>query len=678
MDAYASCTRPSPSARFALHRCTPHLVTGRPTPRPRQYLRESERKADDSSHGRNGDAPKSMAEAPARAVSSSEVCSECAPDDEPTTMTIKSTCRKVEFAHGVQQLKAHPGARRYSQDGAFHSKDSRLSEVSLDQLQRGVGSDGHAIDVSSSTPSSSLTQSTGPRYMRTYELVSRLESDIFPRTFLYQTETGEVETELFGDLLPLMKAIIDEDPILRKQLYSQQVKIRARRKLFDERERVDTRARRPHRRSSVGKSSAAVAPRDRRKRLSLPSISTAAPTRLLGGADADMRPERATKPRERRGSAGDVLDHAQACRPCSAPRQGSPCSTEFFEPSRAQLPVGALKKCTSFSAEGVAATALHQSSTAGGSTVAPTRMSSAMRHRLSFTDSSLGEARRMSATELFRGEQKRSAQLQLRRRWSFSGNYACIRAGEGHEGDASIVSDVCTGVGLADRMTLANTVANSRRRAMWLDGEREYAIQSQRTTVSQAQRKREWSRKKWKGAGSLVRLSQTVGGGADRASLGEPSLMSRASWRMHSRYSSRGSFFGRRSSYGEHGEADLAEDGVSLFDIVNEPSCVDMKRISGARHQWQQTAEQVCAELRRSSQGAAHGHQSTWKAGHSFRGSGRNSIANFVSGASRAGAAPASSDGPRSSATGRVCRRSVLSAFTSNAALRTPPPSAAT
>jgi len=634
-----------------------------------KYLRESERKARGTSDSQNGDAHKSRVKAPARAVSGSEVCAECTPEDEPSTMAIKSTCRKVEFAHGVQQLKAHPAARRYSQEGAFHSKDSRLSEVSLDQLQRGVSPDGNGIDGASSAPSASPTHSTGPRYMKTYELVSRLEADIFPRTFLYQTETGEVETELFGDLIPLMKAIIDEDPVLRKQLYSQQVKIRARRKLFDERERTETR--RARRRSSVGTS--AVGPRDRRRRLSLPSNSLAVPTRLCGGAEAGTHVEQATKPRGRRGSAGDVLDLAHA-RPRSVQlRQGSPFSTELFEQSRAQLPAGALQKCISLSAERITATTLQQSSAAGGGVVAPTRLSSAMRHRLSFSESSLGRVRKMSATELFKAEQKQSAQLLLRRRWSFSGNYACVRAGENHEADMPGELEILTGVGLADRMTVANTIADARRHAMWLDGEREYAVQSQRTTISQAQRKREWSRKKWKGASSLVRLSQTVSGGAESGSLGEQSLMSRAGWRMYSRYS-RGSFFDRNSS---SGEADMGEGGASLFAILSEPSCVDMNRISNARHQWQQTAEHVCAELRRSSQGAAHGRRSTWKAGNSFRGPACNSTDDFTRNATPASAVPAATDGVRGGFD-RGNRRSVLSAFTSSAALRSPPPASST
>ena len=37
-----------------------------------------------------------------------------------------------------------------------------------------------------------------------------------------------------------------------------------------------------------------------------------------------------------------------------------------------------------------------------------------------------------------------------------------------------------TGTGVDDRLTIATTLSLSRRRAEWLDGEKEYALDSQR------------------------------------------------------------------------------------------------------------------------------------------------------------------------------------------------------
>ena len=102
--------------------------------------------------------------------------------------------------------------------GNLRNSNSSLAEESQSQMK-----------------SSRLSARTRAR-MHEYELIAQFESDVFPREFQFTTEehpSGAVLANLFGDLIPLMKTIIEQDSQLRALLNQQRSRLHARRKQFE-------------------------------------------------------------------------------------------------------------------------------------------------------------------------------------------------------------------------------------------------------------------------------------------------------------------------------------------------------------------------------------------------------------------------------------------------------------
>jgi hypothetical protein len=81
---------------------------------------------------------------------------------------------------------------------------------------------------------------------------------------------------------------------------------------------------------------------------------------------------------------------------------------------------------------------------------------------------------------------------RLRRRWSFSADYMLVRAGAKDGGGEPAPPRV--GIGLGDRLTLASSVALARRKAHWLDGEKEFVANSHRH-LSHSHRQRDFAKR---------------------------------------------------------------------------------------------------------------------------------------------------------------------------------------
>ena len=88
-------------------------------------------------------------------------------------------------------------------------------------------------------PSAMLAEESQKRAkarMHEYELIAKYESEVFPRQFGFATDDhpdGVVVADLFGELVPLMKMIIDQDSQLRALLNQQRSRLHTRRRQFE-------------------------------------------------------------------------------------------------------------------------------------------------------------------------------------------------------------------------------------------------------------------------------------------------------------------------------------------------------------------------------------------------------------------------------------------------------------
>jgi len=368
--------------------------------------------------------------------------------------------------------------------------------------------------------------------LETFALLESLEALIFPSSFQYQCSTneggadGDETRELFGTLVPLMKLIIDDDRSLQRRLNLQQSRLLARRNNFEK-----TLHNKPSQRVKA-------------RRFSLSRLITGdVAEQNQSGFQLTEENLRLSEQTAQLGE-GSMYPEALALRNSMAVRNGARCGTAQAMTRASQCTTiraeeSSCATCThiafAFAGRGGASSAhgggnIQCGACAGvcedamGCTPDPgaSALDGAQRRQpsmkrqqsnvsisehLEVVDSKNVVERRRRGSASHEGifekhgrrlslnqsklqqtsNERNERAAKLAHRWSFPCHYELARAGhDAHFASAQMAvtatSDetVKVGIGLDDRLTLAASITLARRRAAWLDGEKEFTANSSR------------------------------------------------------------------------------------------------------------------------------------------------------------------------------------------------------
>lgn len=331
-----------------------------------------------------------------------------------------------------------------------------------------------------------------------------------------------------------MKAIVDSDNVLRRQLYGQQRRLRARRRLFEDgMERSGGGLARKMRRASrarMGSFSGSVGSVGRR-RSSIDDAEAAAAAATAAAVPGASEPGRklrlsfrlahlATSMKTNGGAKAAADASSDGARPLESGNGGSmlqltASNLESLEKQRMAAQASAAQACaaavvSAARADGAAGAVGNLGERNGRRRVAleevdPTTGSFSRMRKLSQTSvtSSVEQVigRKLSletgkirrAVEASHHAAERANKCHFSRRWSFGAEYWPVRH-TSKDANGVLASSGTppvprTGVGLGDRLTLSTSVTLERRRADWLDGEKTLTEDSARH-LSHSQRAR--------------------------------------------------------------------------------------------------------------------------------------------------------------------------------------------
>jgi len=359
--------------------------------------------------------------------------------------------------------------------------------------------------------------------LQTYALLESLESLIFPSSFQYtcsMAEDGadqEETRELFGTLVSLMKLIIDDDRSLQYRLNRQQSRLINRRNNFDD--TLHNQPRKRGKRFSLSRLLTGEATEnastfqltednlrlsEQHAQLKEGSIHPA----LLAAADCSIHPsllaaEGGTHPSLQCGMAQAQTRASQneesSCTTCTY--SATHCASAFAGHARLASnsdlrPPSAFKYGGNGCEDGPRRPSLkrQQSGVSISEHLEVVNSKNVMerRRRCSATHEGIFQkhGRRLSLgkpADLQKAQVNSARVAKLAHRWSFPGHYELARAGhDAHFASAQMAvtastdAQVKVGIGLDDRLTFAASITLARRRAAWLDGEKEFTANSSR------------------------------------------------------------------------------------------------------------------------------------------------------------------------------------------------------